>query len=60
MQSPMFGNVKTPIKRKYSVESHIILKLWVFEEIRSYSKTQIIHIVWLIQNFILWEYYREN
>ena len=39
---------KIPIKWKYSVENHIILRIWVFEEIRSYYKTQIIHIVWVM------------
>ena len=33
MQFLMFGNVKIPIKWKYSVESHMIPKLWVFKEI---------------------------
>ena len=27
----MFGNVQIPMKWKYSVESHIIPRLWVFE-----------------------------
>ena len=35
-------------KWKYSVESHIIPRLWVFEEIRSYYETQIIHRVWVM------------
>ena len=45
MQFPMFGNVQISIKWKYSVERHFINRLWVFEEIRSYYKTQIIHIL---------------
>ena len=45
---PMFVNVQIPIKWKYSVESHIIPRLWVFEEIRSYYKTQIIRRVWVM------------
>ena len=41
----MFGNVKIRIKRKYSVESNMIPKLWVFKEITKlrfpkYKKTQ--------------------
>ena len=43
MQLPMFGNVQIPIKWEYSVERHFIPSLWVFEEIRSYYETQIIH-----------------
>ena len=39
----MFRNVQIPIKWKYSVESHIIPRLRVFEEIRSYYETQIIY-----------------
>ena len=42
MQFPMFGNVQIPKKWKYSVESHIIPMLWVFEEIKSYYETQVI------------------
>ena len=38
----MFVNVQIPIKWKYSVESNIIPRLWVFEEVRSYFETQII------------------
>ena len=34
MQFPTFGNVQIPTKLKYYVESHIIPRLWVFEEIR--------------------------
>ena len=47
---PMFDNVQIPqnTKWKYSAESHIIPKLWVFEEIRSYNKTQIIHREWVM------------
>ena len=45
---------------KYSAESHIIPRLWVFEEIKSYDETQTIHRVWLMQNFILWEYYGKD
>ena len=45
---PMFVNVQIPIKWKYSVESHIIPRLWVFEEIRSYYETQVIHRVWVM------------
>ena len=45
---PMFVNVQIPIKWKYSVESHIIPRLWVFEEIRSYYETQIIHRAWVM------------
>ena len=47
-QSPMSGNAQIPIKWKYSVESHFILRLWVFEEIRSYYETKIIHKVWVM------------
>ena len=43
MQFPMFGNVQIPIKWEYFVERHFIPSLWVFEEIRSYYETQIIH-----------------
>ena len=42
MQSPMSGNVQIPIKWNFSVESHIILRLWVFEEIRRYLDTDTI------------------
>ena len=56
----MFVNVQIPIKWKYSVESHIIPRLWVFEEVRSYYETQIIHRVWVMLSFMLWEYYGEN
>ena len=49
-----------PIKWKYSVEIHIIPRLWVLEEIRNYNETQIIHRVWVMYNFILWEYYGKN
>ena len=44
----MFRNAQIPIKWTYSVESHIIPRLWVFEEIRGYYETQIIHIVWVM------------
>ena len=40
---PNVWNVQISIKWKYSVESHIIARLWVFEEIRSYYQTQIIN-----------------
>ena len=33
---PIPGKVQIQITRKYSVESHIITRLWVFEEIGSY------------------------
>ena len=36
MQLPVLGNVQIPIKWKYSVKSHKVPRLWVFEEIRSY------------------------
>ena len=36
MQPPMSGNVEIPITSKYSVESHIILRPWVFEGTRGY------------------------
>ena len=49
MEFPMFVTVQIPIKWKYSVESHIISRLWVFEEIRSYYETQIIHRVWNVK-----------
>ena len=49
-----------PIKWKYSVKMPIIPRLWVLEEIRNYNKTQIIHRVWVMYNFILWEYYGKN
>ena len=49
MEFPMFVNVEIPIKWKYSVESHIISRLWVFEQIRSYYETQIIHRVWNVK-----------
>ena len=45
---PNVWNVQIPIKWKYSVESHIIPRLWVFEEVRSYYETQIIHRVWVM------------
>ena len=48
IEFPMFVNVQIPIKWRYSVESHIIPRLWVFEEIRSYYETQIIHRVWIM------------
>ena len=48
IEFPMFVNVQIPIKWRYSVESHIIPRLWVFEEIRSYYETQIIHRVWVM------------
>ena len=48
LQSPMFGNAQIPIKWKCSVESHIISRLWAFEEIRSYYETQVIHRVWVM------------
>ena len=38
----MSGNEQIPIPWKYSVESHIIPRLWVSEEIRSYYETQTI------------------
>ena len=48
IEFPMFVNLQIPIKWKYFVESHIIPRLWVFEEIRSYYETQIIHRVWVM------------
>ena len=48
LQFPIFGNVQIPVKWKYSAESHILTRLWIFEEIRSYYETQIIHIVWVM------------
>ena len=48
------------VKWKLSVESHFIPGLLVFEELRSHYKTQTIHRVWIMQNFILWDYYWEN
>ena len=35
-------------KMEMSVKSHIIPRLWVFEEVRSYYETQIIHRVWVM------------
>ena len=33
---------------EYSVESHIIPRLWVFDEIRSYYETKVIHRAWVM------------
>ena len=49
-----------PMKLKYSVEIHIIPRLWVLEEIRNYNETQIIDRVWVMYNFILSEYYGKD
>ena len=38
MHFSMFANVKIPVKWKYSMESHIISRLWVFEEIRKFLR----------------------
>ena len=57
MQFPVIGNVRIPVKQKYSVESHFSPSMWFSEEIKSYYKTQIIHKVWVMQNFVLQEYY---
>ena len=45
---PIVWELQIPIKWKYSVESHIIPRMWVFQEIRSYYETQVIHIVWVM------------
>ena len=52
MQFSMFGNLQILIKWKYSVDilRHIIPRLWAFDEIRSYYETQIIRIVWVMEN----------
>ena len=42
MQSPIRGNVEIPIPWKYSLETHIIPRLWVCEESRIYYEIQTI------------------
>ena len=38
MQAPMSGNMQIPIQWRYSVESHIIPRLWGFEELEVIRK----------------------